>query len=412
MNNRTRWLVASAAFSPMLLVYALHFVTAPDGATFTGFLHYDQPSYMAFAREYFDNGLSATYGLPFTSDHATPRIYFQPHTFLLGWIAWITGADPGLVYVVFGILFGISMFRIAINLLEAASVSFAGTAGFLTCICFLWGGGLLWIPGSIAAFTSETPATYSFLRKAIFAFDPFFGFWFLNLGRNVYFSVEAYYHCLFLAGAIFVLKKKYVPGLVIAATLAISHPFTGIEFLLVLAGFSAFEIARRTEDRPPAYFAVSVLLLLAAHITYYLVVLNFLSDDHRQLQTQWALSWIVDLISLFYGYGPIGVIALLSLRRQGLGSLRHQRAARFFLIWFIVCFGLVKHDLLIPPHQPVHFTRGYVWMPLFLLAAPLIRHFFEDTIQRHRHLLVRLSAAFFMVVFCFGQYLMVCPILS
>jgi hypothetical protein len=33
---------------------------------------------------------------------------------------------------------------------------------------------------------------------------------------------------------------------------------------------------------------------------------------------------------------------------------------------------LANNELLIDPIQPLHFTRGYIWTPLFLLGAPLL----------------------------------------
>ncbi|HKY95802.1 MAG TPA: hypothetical protein VJL84_10880, partial [Kiloniellales bacterium] len=33
---------------------------------------------------------------------------------------------------------------------------------------------------------------------------------------------------------------------------------------------------------------------------------------------------------------------------------------------------LAKHELFMAPRQPIHFTRGYIWLPLFLLGAPLL----------------------------------------
>jgi hypothetical protein len=34
--------------------------------------------------------------------------------------------------------------------------------------------------------------------------------------------------------------------------------------------------------------------------------------------------------------------------------------------------ALAKHDLVITPVQPLHFTRGYIWTPLFLIGAPIL----------------------------------------
>jgi hypothetical protein len=35
--------------------------------------------------------------------------------------------------------------------------------------------------------------------------------------------------------------------------------------------------------------------------------------------------------------------------------------------------ALAMHDLVIEPIQPLHFTRGYVWLPLCLIALPLVQ---------------------------------------
>src|SRR5207302_7200411 len=54
-------------------------------------------------------------------------------------------------------------------------------------------------------------------------------------------------------------------------------------------------------------------------------------------------------------------------RRQPLSRLQ-----RLLLVWFAVSFALANHDLVMAPLQPLHFTRGYIWAPLFLLGAPLL----------------------------------------
>jgi hypothetical protein len=35
-------------------------------------------------------------------------------------------------------------------------------------------------------------------------------------------------------------------------------------------------------------------------------------------------------------------------------------------------FVLSNHQWFMSPHQPLHFTRGYVWLPLFLLGLPAL----------------------------------------
>jgi hypothetical protein len=45
---------------------------------------------------------------------------------------------------------------------------------------------------------------------------------------------------------------------------------------------------------------------------------------------------------------------------------------RLLLVWVLVTAVLVNHDLFMRPVQPLHFSRGYLWIPLFLLGLPSI----------------------------------------
>jgi hypothetical protein len=207
----------------MAVVYAAHFLGAPEGWRFTGFLQYDQPAYMAFAREYFDHGFSGTYGVPFSHDPETPKVYFHLHLLALGTLHRFTGWDPGYLYVAFGTVFGIAMFRTALALLETVIGRLQRPEGWLTAVAFLWGGGLLWLPGAIFLSSNVKEWSYSEIRHALFLADPFDGYWFLNLGRNVYLSVEAYYHVLFFGSVVAILRARYLlSGWVGGAALAVS----------------------------------------------------------------------------------------------------------------------------------------------------------------------------------------------
>ena len=83
-----------------------------------GFWRPDAPYYMADARAYFDAGhFTLTYGLPFSPDPNTPRIYFQPLTLAL---ADLLEADwkqyPGILFTVAGLIFAICCARVIIAL--------------------------------------------------------------------------------------------------------------------------------------------------------------------------------------------------------------------------------------------------------------------------------------------------------
>ena len=113
----------------------------------TGFLQYDQAYYMATARAYFaDGGFAPLYGLPFSPDAATPRLYFQPLTMALG-IAWkITGSDPGILYTTAGLLLALCCARVMIALYREI-VAGPGLPAKLGLLCFFWGGGCIALTG-------------------------------------------------------------------------------------------------------------------------------------------------------------------------------------------------------------------------------------------------------------------------
>lgn len=48
----------------------------------------------------------------------------------------------------------------------------------------------------------------------------------------------------------------------------------------------------------------------------------------------------------------------------------HQRTV--FLCALLVAVGLSLHDRFFKPVQPLHFSRGYVWLPLFLRGLPAL----------------------------------------
>src|SRR5207244_10103246 len=108
------WLLGAVLLLPVYFLYLAHFtVMAAPG---TGFLQYDQAYYMAVARAYFaDGGFAPLYGLPFSPDAATPRLYFQPLTMALG-IAWkVSGSDAGILYTTAGLLLALCCARVMIT---------------------------------------------------------------------------------------------------------------------------------------------------------------------------------------------------------------------------------------------------------------------------------------------------------
>jgi hypothetical protein len=361
-------------------------------------VQYDQAYYMADARAYFSGGhFTLTYGLPFSPDPATPRVYFQPLTLLLGIVRYVTDAAPGLIYAAAGLLFGVLCCRVFIELYgEVVGLGDAGRAVGL--ICFVWGGGLVTVAGIVYAGTIGAPP----LEHLLDFDDGFGGWWFLNLGRNLVYPVEAFYHLVFFGGILLVLRRRFVGAILCVFLLAASHPFTGLQLIAVLGVWAVAETLFRSAARPPAWFVEAVAIAGILHIGYYLVFLPYASPEYKVVQQQWTLPWLYHYWNFLASDGMVAslaTIALLLAWRKRPGVDWRQR---LLLIWFAVSLVLANHDLIMRPVQPLHFTHGYIWSPLFLLGAPALVTVFERALRWRAGLRI-IAVALILILFLFDN---------
>jgi len=115
------------------------------------------------------------------------------------------------------------------------------------------------------------------------------------------------------------------------------------------------------------------LLLLLVHLSYWLVLLPRLSPEHAALMPLWQLPWVLHWYNEVPEYAIVGLAAFWQLRtRQRFALALQDRTVRLLLAWFVGAFLLANHDLFVHPRQPIHFTHGYLWVPLFLIGAPVM----------------------------------------
>ena len=346
---------------PICWLTACYFLGAPPNTHPMGFIQYDQAYYMAEARQHFADGFHLFYGLPASPDYNTPRVYFHPQTLLLGALTKFTGDEPGWVYAAFGLVATLIFFRIAIGLYECV-VGLDSGAQFFVLPLFLWGGGIALLCGLLFKVTAGAP---------LLIFDT--GGWGANLGRGVIYGVEAYYHALFFGVILTLLRRRYAIALLLAAVTCASHPFTGVELASILAGWVILEgLVDRSAALPP-WFRAGILLLLLVHLSYWLVLLPRLSPEHAALMPLWQLPWVLHWYNEVPEYAIVGLAAFWQLRtRQRFALALQDRTVRLLLAWFVGAFLLANHDLFVHPRQPIHFTHGYLWVPLFLIGAPVM----------------------------------------
>jgi len=373
------WLVCLLLIAPATIPYVAHY-TATNGNVPTGFIQGDQPYYIANAREHFDKGsFTFLYGNPFSPDPETPRIYFQPHILLLGTFVYWTGWDPGTIYVIFGLLAALACARVMVALYQHL-FGLTSPAHWVGLIIFFWGGGALVLAGgAITGYYWFYGG--DFTVKYLFQFDPMLGWWFLNLGRNLVLPTEAYYHALFLGCILMMLKRNFVVAIGLAFLLSASHPYTGLELLLILCLWTMVETIFIRDAHVPHTLFPATSLFAILHVWYYLVYLSRF-DEHRILVSQWEQAWIMTAGTMLAAYSLVGILALLRLRSRiaALEFLADWKN-RLLAAWFVVAFTLANHELFMHPVQPLHFTRGYIWASLFLIGTPTLIAVFDKLLR-------------------------------
>ena len=390
-DGRVRpWLISLALAIPAGWPYLTHYLKRTGDRVATGFIQYDMPYYMANAREYFDTG-GLTYGNPFSPSYETPAIYFQPMTLFLGAVWRLTGADPGLIFVCFGSIVAMFCARAAVALYQEV-VGLETGPEWLGLMVFGW-GGLLALAGFAYNLLTGQHA------QSIFRFDPFNDWWFLNFGRNMIYPTEALYHALFFGSIFYILKRRFGIALVFAFLLSLSHPFTGAEFLAILCAWSFIEAYFMENTQFPWSFFIGCCSLLTFHFGYYFVFLN-LFPEHRQVVAQWKLPWLLQADNFIPAYILVGGLAAWRMRRFKLAQTFFALPRnRLFLVWFLVAFILANHEFAIHPVQPLHFTRGYIWSPLFLMGIHTLVSLFAFLMSWSRRLLRVLCIAIVVALF-------------
>lgn len=389
------------AFSvlPYWLIPISHVVANPETAT--GFFHEELPYYIANGRAAFDRGNGLAYPNPYDPDPAAPAIYAH-------WLLWLLGILPAMLHVDPGdLVFGLTLLTslgfafLTWQLLKARlSPGPVPTAAF---VLSMWGGGLL-VAAGIAVGSIGTTDPYTNLLQ----FDPGRGLWFLNWGRNCLFVTESVYHMLVAGCWISEMRGQRAWGTLWCALLATTHPWSGLELLLTLNLWRALQWYQERHREAGIFCAVSIVML-TCFLAYYRIWLPQF-PHHLKLQQVWELDWslssrsaalaylpvlIPAVARIFQGFtaadreqesaamdrgpsriqgepvdrtGQISASSSSSIQRAG----RLDRAEQFLLCAVAVSAFLIFHDRWMKPVQPLHFTRGYLWMPLFLIGLPTL----------------------------------------
>ena len=358
------WLLAILAVLPYLLVYVFHLLRQGPGLVATGFVHIYMPYYVANGRAVFERGNGFFGPNPFDPAPGAPAIYVHWFTWMLGFCVHVLGASPGALFAWIGVVAAVLFSRATLALVDRCGGR--GPNRGVVFLMSMWGGGLATLATFLAGVNGYARDRLSF---PLHEFEAGSGWWFVYWGRNACFATESIYHILMIGAWLGAIRRRWHACFFCVFLLTTTHPFTGVQ---CLATFLTWLILGRfvpVAGRVPTWFALAVLANTVAFLGYYFVYLPRY-PEHRALQAVWAIPWVERPVETLVAYLPVALLSLYRLRSDG---WRPDRTVLFLLTSGAISFGLAHHDWFVPPHQPMHFSRGYVWMPLYIVGIPALR---------------------------------------
>lgn len=408
-------LLAFISVLPFWSIPVTHLLSGADSAT--GFYQYELPYYVANGRAAFERGTGVTYPNPYDPADDSPSIYGHWFPWTLGFLTAVTGFEPGDVLLSAGFFLSLTFAVATYHLVATRSLDSGGPPQDSLFLLVMWGGGLL--AGCGLLFPSRALDGWA---DQVLRFDPGQGMWFLNWGRNALFPTETLYHSLVAVCWMAEIRGRCKWANACLILLGTTHPWSGLQLLLTITSWRFLLWAADTFRPAPPYISdrsagkadrvshdkefnrvavganrnqlVVSISLLSLFLLYYKVWLPSF-PSHSKLENVWELDWSLPTLSAVLAYGLVAVPAGIILWRMRQNAGRSV-STQFLAVALFVSLGLAFHDRLVKPVQPLHFTRGYLWMPLFLLGLPVIR----EWIQRFRSVFgsLAMSAVFALLM--------------
>lgn len=372
-KNLKKWVFACLLSMPIFFLYLVHFTDHDAQHKPTGLIQWEHALYMIASKEYKTGNATILYRYPLVEDAQSPKVFFQPQTFVLGYLwKWIP-TDPGYLLSFFGLLFTLLTLRVTIEIISIIIPD--SKYQKIIALFFTWGGGILSICGLLLHITYFKGS--GDFTDHVLLLDPSQGWWCLNFGRVLIYPFEAYYHFLFMLTILFVLRKKFICGALIMVLLTISHPYTSTELAAILFSWVVMEYYYLKSGAISKKGFLWMLGALIFYVFYYGVLLKLL-PVYSTLSNQSALDWGYKIWHFLPAYFLVWILSFFAIRNVDLLKKQFSSPAnRLFFSWGMVAFLLSVHGFAIKPIQPLHFTRGYVYAGFFLFSIPAIIELLE-----------------------------------
>ncbi|MCX7044967.1 MAG: hypothetical protein NTX50_05695 [Candidatus Sumerlaeota bacterium] len=353
----------------------------------TGFRTKDEMFYFACSREAVERGLGGViYAHPFAFEPESPRIYSQLYFVVNGWIWKWTGLSFPAIDRIQRLLFGVFFLGMAAECFYARFGRwrlFWPAIGLLFC-----GGGGAWFFATLYTagmwlgplsggvdYSAMSLREWTWIWRDQFAyFEGIHGTWGVNFFRRLFMGPQVFYHTLFYAGWLCLLRQRWGWALMFSFLLWWAHPFTAVDFALPLLAIAAIAMFndRATPLRTRVWRLAGAAGVMAAGMAYYQI---FLLRFPVHVQTQAQMIGVYHAIAesqLFPAFGALIFIPLLMMWYPP-DWREHSAVATACLC--VCVLALTFHDALVGwlgiRVQPLHFEQGYLYFSLMFLACEM-----------------------------------------
>lgn len=362
----------------LFLAISLSWYHRAEPDVYLGFLQGDQPSYTALAKSVFNRGNGLFYANPFDYDNKAPRVLSNLGYVALGWLMKAFGNHEIRAWefwrLLWGTLGGIFYVIIVQNIVPHRSIRrwaiFAG----------LFGGGTAWLHSLFllpeTSFNGWLTGTIDVERD--------YGWWCLNFFRQSLYPLELLYHSLFFLAIILYMRRNLRALIYVIAALWWTHVITAI-LTTTVVGLALAVDYLQSRKRDEIYAVAGLGVVVSFFVLYYNVALprypSVASWMEQTLQFRDKMApgfWLPA-----YGFLlPAGIICFFPEAMRRLLQKRHRRIV---LIWGIAAVGWTYNDIFFSRCiQPIHFSRGYVYLFLVLLASFAMMNFIPRSFLNRR----------------------------
>ena len=368
-KKQTKWTLLFLSILPVFIItisILFWYIKPLPDEVFLGFSQAEQPVYLVLSKKVAEEGSFIFYSSPYAIEEDFPRIYTHLLPLLIGYTWKLTGVPLLTLWWIIRVVFGPIMFLLAFKILS----EYITDNNYLIpgAILLGFGGGLAYLH----AFLGSLILGDDFVTGWMLLEAPY-DWWFTNLFRVAYYPLEIFTHVLFFSSVYLFLRKKYTYSAVIFFLTWWAHPFTGALLTAIYMVFFVIEISLYKRDLIKAFLPFGGITLLFT--VYYLFWIPSIPLA-KELMTSFRISSSPKHISLLLYPSAWGIFLFLPMLNRR--NIFKEDKTRFLLYWIVVNLILINHDLLIKPgFQPMHFTRGYLFVPLCILSILGLSRFFR-----------------------------------